>query len=91
MHIRESMQGGSREIKREKRVTMKPPVSVCHHVSEMGHLESPTTLKNHLHKKIGKPINKVPIQLIARIKLEILEFKPPGTRIDGLTHTSKDP
>jgi hypothetical protein len=27
---------------------MKPPVSVCHHVSEMGHRASPTTLKNHL-------------------------------------------
>ena len=29
-------------------LTIKPPVSVCHHVSEIGHLESPTTLKNHL-------------------------------------------
>lgn len=61
------MQEVSREIKREQRVTMKPPVSVCHHVSEMGHLESPTTLKNHLQQRIGKPLYIVPIQLIARI------------------------
>jgi hypothetical protein len=29
---------------------MKPPVSVCHQVSDIGHLESPTTLKNHLRE-----------------------------------------
>lgn len=31
-----------------KKATMKPPVSVCHQVSDIGHLESPTILKNHL-------------------------------------------
>lgn len=33
-----------------KKATMKPPVSVCHQVSDIGHLESPTTLKNHLEQ-----------------------------------------
>lgn len=42
---------------------MKPPVSVCHQVSDIdiGHLESPTTLKNHMsyqQKKQKKSINK---------------------------------
>lgn len=37
----------------ENILTMKPPVSVCHQVSEIGHLESPTTLKNHLKETGG--------------------------------------
>ena len=27
---------------------IKPPVSVCHQVSDIGHLDSPTTLKYHM-------------------------------------------
>lgn len=34
----------------ERKYTMKPPVSVCHQVSDIGHLDSPTTLKNHLQE-----------------------------------------
>ena len=59
-----------------------PPVSVCHQVSTIGHLESPTVLKYHCHASgfIGSPT--VPNNL--RVFLEVFLTGPSPSLIKAL-------
>lgn len=70
-------------------LTMKPPVSVCHQVSDIGHRESPTVLQNHLK---GSKMNIWPFIIMSAQNINSWQkvHTPPCTRIDWLTNTSQD-
>ena len=50
---------------------MNPPVSVCHHVSTIGHLESPTTRWYHSHASglMGSPTVPSTLRLLREARL----------------------